>query len=126
MAVFLLGHAAWMRPGGAYCTQIEPATNRLHDQFIKKHGRKPTLEEFMDFEEPYCTQIEPRALWSCEGCGQIVHTLLKKYPCLSIITDMADEYFVGFRQYIQDEMNVILELKMLIEADLKCPKITDV
>lgn len=104
---------------GAYCTQIEPETKRLHDEFIQKHGRKPTLEEFMDFEEPYYTQIEPRAVWSGEGGGQIVRTLLKKYPCLAIITDMADEYFAGFRQYIQDEMNVILELKMLIEADLK-------
>jgi len=51
---------------------------------------------------------------------------LKKYPCLAIITDMTDEYFVGFRRYIQDEMNVILELKMLIEADLKCPSMADI
>lgn len=79
----------------------------------------------MGFEEPYCTQIEPRAIWSGKGGGQIVPTLLKKYPCLAIITNMADEYFVGFRQYVQDEMNVILELKMLIEADLKCPNLAD-
>jgi hypothetical protein len=67
----------------------------------------------------YCTQIEPRTIWSGEGGGQIVRIFLKKYPCLGIITDIADENFVGFRQYIQDEMNMILELKMLIEADLK-------
>ena len=104
--------------GGPYCTQIEPATKRLHDQFIKKHGRKPTLEEFMEFEEPYCTQIEPRTIWL--RSKDVARRLLKEYPCLGIITDMADEYFVGFRQYVQDEMNVILELKMLIEMNLKC------
>ena len=62
--------------------------------------------------------LEPRTIWSGEGGEQIVRTLLKKYPCLRIITEVANKYFVGFRQYVQDEMNVILELKMLIEADL--------
>lgn len=72
----------------------------------------------MNFEEPYCTQIELRALWSPKGGGQIVRTLVKKYPCLSLITDYADEDFIAFRQYVQDEMDVILELKREIEGDL--------
>ena len=79
----------------------------------------------MAFDKPYCTQIEPRTIWSGKGGGQIVRTLLKKYPCLAIITDMADEYFIDFRRHVQDEMNMILELKMLIEMDLRIEKVSN-
>lgn len=90
--------------GGGYCTQIEPVTKRLHDEFIEKHGRKPSLEEFMEFEEPYCTQIEPVTL----SCG-----------CPEIMIEGADENFLAFRQYIQRDMEIIVDLKKSIEEDLK-------
>jgi hypothetical protein len=90
--------------GGGYCTQIEPAAKRLHDEFIEKHGRKPTLEEFMGFEELYCTRIEPITL----RCG-----------CPAIMIQGADENFLEFRRYIQNNMEVIEELKKSIEEDLR-------
>ena len=43
--------------------RIEPTTQRVHEHFLEKYGRKPTVDEFLNFNEPLHARIEPLAKW---------------------------------------------------------------
>jgi len=49
--------------GGVSHARLEPTTQRVHEHFFEKHGRKPTVDEFLNFEEPIQARIEPEAKW---------------------------------------------------------------
>jgi hypothetical protein len=49
--------------GGGSQTPIEPTTQRVHEYFMEKHGRKPTVDEFLNFDEPLRARIEPETKW---------------------------------------------------------------
>ncbi len=51
------------KDGGGSHARIEPTTQRVHEYFIEKYERKPTVDEFLSFEEPLHARIEPLAKW---------------------------------------------------------------
>lgn len=49
--------------GGGSHARIEPESKWVQGYFLEKHGRKPTVDEFLNFEEPLQAPIEPEAKW---------------------------------------------------------------
>jgi len=49
--------------GGGSHARIEPTTQRVHEYFLEKYDRKPTVDEFLNFDEPLHARIEPLAKW---------------------------------------------------------------
>lgn len=80
-------------------TRIEPTTKRVYEHLSKKLGRKPTLEEIINFDEPLHVQIEPEAKW------------LEAIKCL---IEQADQLLKDFLIWCKNNQEVVEELTRLL------------
>lgn len=90
--------------GRGSLTRIVPTTKGVYEHVGRKLGRKPTLEEVSEFDEPLLVRIEPEAKW------------LEAAKCL---IEQADELFKDFllwckrNREIVNDINNILRLNIL-------------
>lgn len=81
-------------------TRIEPTTKRVYEHLSRKLGRKPTLKEIIEFDEPLLVRIEPEAKW------------LEAAKCL---IEQADELFKDFLVWCEEHREIVEELTHLLK-----------
>ncbi len=81
--------------GGGSLTRIEPTTKRVYEHLSRKLGRKPTLEEVSEFDEPLLVRIELEAKW------------LEAAKCL---IEQADELFKDFLVWCEENRRIVEDI----------------
>jgi hypothetical protein len=82
-------------------TRIEPTTERVYEYLSKKLGRKPTLEEITEFDEPLLVRIELEPKW------------LEAIECL---LEQADELFKDFVFWCEENREAVEELTIYFKS----------